>query len=99
MDRGWCRLRVAEVVCQNFTDELSFTFTVRWRGGKARAIFLRALTALASNELLRLCSTLGVVDPICVDLLSAPLRHCFSLAHTPFLTLIELPSSRQRNLL
>jgi hypothetical protein len=33
---GWCRLRVAEVVCQNFADELSFTFTVRWRGGKAR---------------------------------------------------------------
>jgi hypothetical protein len=33
---GWCRLRVAEAVCQNFADELSFTFTVRWRGGKAR---------------------------------------------------------------
>jgi hypothetical protein len=33
---GWCKLRVAEVVGQNFADELSFTFTVRWRGGKAR---------------------------------------------------------------
>jgi hypothetical protein len=46
VDRGWRRLRVAEVVCQNFADELSFTFTVRWRGGKARTIFLRAPTAL-----------------------------------------------------
>jgi hypothetical protein len=43
---GWRLVQVAcrAVVCQNFADELSFTFTVRWRGGKAR-IFRHALTS------------------------------------------------------
>jgi hypothetical protein len=43
---GWRLVQVAcrAVVCQNFADELSFTFTVRWRGGKARD-FHHALTS------------------------------------------------------
>lgn len=68
-------------VCQNFADDLSFTFTVRWRGGKAR-VFGDALTALASNKLLRLCSTLGVGDHICVNLVTSTLRHLTCIAHT-----------------
>lgn len=47
---GWRMVQVAcrGALCQNFADELSFTFTVRWRGGKAR-FFHDALTVLASN--------------------------------------------------
>lgn len=47
-----------------FCRRPSFTFTVQWRGGKARDLD-DALTLLALNKLLRLCSTLGVGDHIC----------------------------------
>jgi len=67
-------------LCQNFADELSFTSTVRWRGGKARTSHA-ALTALASNKLLHLCSTLGVGDHIYPLLpISSPAR-CSCVAH------------------
>jgi hypothetical protein len=80
---GWRLVQVAcrGAVCQNFADDLSFTFTVRWRGGKAR-VFGNALTALASNKLLRLCSTLEVGDHICVDLVTFTLPHFLCIAHT-----------------
>ena len=73
---GWRLVQVAcrGAVCQNFADDLSFTFTVRWRGGKARVLG-GALTGLASNKLLRLCSTLGVGDHICVNLVISTLPH------------------------
>lgn len=67
-------------LCQNFPDELPFTFTVRWRGGKARTSH-GALTALASNKLLHLCSTLAVGDHICSLVpISSPAR-CSCVAH------------------
>ena len=54
---------VSQCVCQNFADERSRTFTVRWRGGKAR-LFGNAQTLLAFNKLRRLCSTLDVGNHI-----------------------------------
>lgn len=65
MGPSWCTSRQCGAVwsvCQNFADELSFTFTVRWRGGKARH------SVLAFNKLLHSCSTLAVGDHICATL-------------------------------
>jgi len=77
-------------LCQNFADELSFTFTVRWRGGKARTSH-GALTALASNKLLHLCSTLAVGDHICSLVpISSPAR-CSCVAHILPRMLLDWP--------
>lgn len=63
---GWTEVgagAMSQCVCQNFADERSRAFTVRWRGGRAR-LFGNAQTLLAFNNLRRLCSTLDVGNHI-----------------------------------